>query len=754
MDNTTTLSADVNFTGTVNLFSQTIPLGAASLGAIPIGPIVVTPEISAHLNLSAGATGSIKYDPSISESVHVGFTLTANVGSGIQCSRDGNNGFGSPKASGLGSVDASIGVEASAGVTLEFTLAIDAVAGPDAQATASLVLSASTSQTPWWSLKAEGDFGIGLNLNALGIPCLSDLLGALHIKASYDWTLGHLGPYTLASASGAAPGPTGGGGSGGPGGDPGSSPGSTGGGSSVGVVGGSSIGPVPPGSLAETSGSYVHTWTDASSGGGVEGPTIAKEQTLGIGCKLHGLAVANGNTWWYQITSSPWTGNYYASADAFYNNGATSGSLQGTPYVDPAVPDCNPGSSAGSSTGGTSGGVPGTPETAGGQVHTWTNAANGGGTEGPAIAGGSTINIVCKLHGLTVADGNTWWYEIGSNPWNGNFYASADAFYNNGATSGSLQGTPFVDQAVPDCGTPAPPPQTVLETTGGLTHTWSDYSDAGGSQGPSIASNQSVYIACAVQGFQVGDGNTWWYQIASSPWGGAFYASADAFYNNGATSGSLHGTPFVDAAVPQCHTSQPPSTSIVETTGGVTHTWTNYTNAGGTQGPSIPANQTVAIQCALTGFQVSDGNTWWYQIASSPWSGSYYASADAFYNNGATSGSLHGTPFVDAAVPLCQQQVGGASGRSETTGGSAHTWTNYANAGGTQGPSIGGGATVQVLCRVQGFQVSDGNTWWYRVASSPWNNGYYVSADAFYNNGATSGSLLGTPFFDPNVPTC
>ena len=55
-----------------------------------------------------------------------------------------------------------------------------------------------------------------------------------------------------------------------------------------------------------------------------------------------------------------------------------------------------------------------------------------------------------------------------------------------------------------------------------------------------------------VQGFAVADGDTWWYRIASSPWNGAYYASADAFYNNGRTSGSLHGTPFVDNAVPNC----------------------------------------------------------------------------------------------------------------------------------------------------------------------------------------------------------
>jgi surface antigen len=122
---------------------------------------------------------------------------------------------------------------------------------------------------------------------------------------------------------------------------------------------------------------------------------------------------------------------------------------------------------------------------------------------------------------------------------------------------------------------------------------------------------------------------------------------------------------FKDPAPEVVPTEQPPSTtpaspgagspppSHAETTGGVTHTWTNYTNAGGTQGPSIPSNATVQIACALSGFRVADGNTWWYRIASSPWNSAYYASADAFYNNGQTSGSLIGTPFVDPAVSLC-----------------------------------------------------------------------------------------------------
>ena len=40
--------------------------------------------------------------------------------------------------------------------------------------------------------------------------------------------------------------------------------------------------------------------------------------------------------------------------------------------------------------------------------------------------------------------------------------------------------------------------------------------------------------------------------VANSPWGGAYYASADAFYNNGETTGTLIGTPPYDPAVPEC----------------------------------------------------------------------------------------------------------------------------------------------------------------------------------------------------------
>lgn len=91
---------------------------------------------------------------------------------------------------------------------------------------------------------------------------------------------------------------------------------------------------------------------------------------------------------------------------------------------------------------------------------------------------------------------------------------------------------------------------------------------------------------------------------------------------------------------------------------------------------------------------------------------------------------------------------------AETVGGTTHTWSDYADAGGSQGETIAPYKTVQISCRVRGFAVQDGNTWWYQIASTPWNNNYYASADAFYNNGRTAGSLVGTPYYDPSVPGC
>jgi len=360
---------------------------------------------------------------------------------------------------------------------------------------------------------------------------------------------------------------------------------------------------------------------------------------------------------------------------------------------------------------------------------------------------GTYVTVHCYQLGLANVPYSTnhMWVQASwaSGPGSGSGWMS-EHFVNDGAPN---------DQAapgVPPCGSGG---SGVSETTGGVAHTWTNYTNAGGTQGPSLASNQTVTITCRLTGFTVSDGNSWWYQIASSPWNNAYYATADAFYNNGQTSGSLIGTPFVDTNVPICGGGGGGGGGggVNEIAGGLAHTWTNYSNAGGTQGPSIAAYSQISITCKLSGFQVSDGNTWWYQIGSSPWNNNYYVTADAFYNNGASSGSLIGTPFVDPAVPDCGHT---SSGFFETTGGVTGTHTNYTNAGGETGQSIASNATVQINCRITGWDAPDGNTWWYQIASSPWSDVYYASADAFYNNGQTSGSLAGTPYVDSAVPVC
>jgi hypothetical protein len=107
------------------------------------------------------------------------------------------------------------------------------------------------------------------------------------------------------------------------------------------------------------------------------------------------------------------------------------------------------------------------------------------------------------------------------------------------------------------------------------------------------------------------------------------------------------------SVAPQQPPPSPAGSTYPETTGGAANTWSDYMTADGVQGPYIPVNTTVQITCATAGFRVADGNTWWYKIASSPWNNAFYVSADAFYNNGRTTGSLAGTPFVDSAVPAC-----------------------------------------------------------------------------------------------------
>lgn len=185
-----------------------------------------------------------------------------------------------------------------------------------------------------------------------------------------------------------------------------------------------------------------------------------------------------------------------------------------------------------------------------------------------AIYAGNKEVWVAEDYGIPVRLRTLKWIEAGL-PYDGGvrFWSSNSAPTSSGAgsppslsgeSSSSNPGANSEPPPSPPSGessggsTPAPVAPTYSETPGSVVHTWSDYSDAGGVEGPEISSNDTLQIACKINGFTVADGNTWWYRIASPPWNGNYYGSADAFYNNGATSGSLLGTPFVDPNVPNC----------------------------------------------------------------------------------------------------------------------------------------------------------------------------------------------------------
>lgn len=96
----------------------------------------------------------------------------------------------------------------------------------------------------------------------------------------------------------------------------------------------------------------------------------------------------------------------------------------------------------------------------------------------------------------------------------------------------------------------------------------------------------------------------------------------------------------------------------------------------------------------------------------------------------------------------------GEGGLIEVSGGLAHTWSDYKTGEGEPGHRLAPEEEVKVSCRIRGFKVEDGNVWWYRIKSKPWNERFYATADAFYNDGERSGPLRETPFFDPSVPIC
>lgn len=70
------------------------------------------------------------------------------------------------------------------------------------------------------------------------------------------------------------------------------------------------------------------------------------------------------------------------------------------------------------------------------------------------------------------------------------------------------------------------------------------------------------------------------------------------------------------------------------------------------------------------------------------------------------------------------------------------------------GPKIPAAAWVQVSCKVYAPAIQSANPdgYWYRIASSPWNNAYYAVANTFMNGDPWGGPY--THNTDFKVPDC
>jgi hypothetical protein len=134
-------------------------------------------------------------------------------------------------------------------------------------------------------------------------------------------------------------------------------------------------------------------------------------------------------------------------------------------------------------------------------------------------------------------------------------------------------------------------------------------------------------------------------------------------------------------------------------------------------------------------------------------------SSAAFLLAGAAVGAgiyFGNTAYVkaDAETAGATHSQSAAATHIETTYTQSKTFADYVNARGPFGADLTANQHVQVACRVQGFAVVDGDTWWYRLASAPWNGHYYASSVVFYITSSTAGNPINGIVVDLQVPLC
>jgi len=179
-----------------------------------------------------------------------------------------------------------------------------------------------------------------------------------------------------------------------------------------------------------------------------------------------------------------------------------------------------------------------------------------------------------------------------------------------------------------------------------------------------------------------------------------------------------------------------------------------------TPGVGFYPGTAIKISCYRAGAANVPGSadSMWEQASwvSGPGSGSGWIN-EHFINDGAAvnqpSPGAMACPSAQPPPPPPPPPPPQTWSEQETPNHPVNTFTDYHNASGV-GQPIAAGEWVQVSCKVYDPTIASVNPdgYWYRIATSPWNNAYYSPANTFMN-----GDPYGGPYThntDFNVPDC
>ncbi|HET9691213.1 MAG TPA: fibronectin type III domain-containing protein, partial [Acidimicrobiales bacterium] len=210
------------------------------------------------------------------------------------------------------------------------------------------------------------------------------------------------------------------------------------------------------------------------------------------------------------------------------------------------------------------------------------------------------------------------------------------------------------------------------------------------------------------------------------------------------TVGQQSGQASATGSTATCKPPNPPQVSATNgNTGSITYSW----SGGGGQGLPLD-HYVVCIDGSCSNYPTSTTSTTQAYACGQ----THTLGVTAVDSAGQSSTQATATGSTAACPPPTTSPPPSTSSETESPNHGVNTFQDYHNASGP-GPAIAAGQTVQVSCKVYDPTIASSNPdgYWYRIASSPWNNGYYATANTFLNGGGTTTNVVNT---DMSVPNC